>query len=92
MQNVIDTSSNETDWAFVANVLDQFRKDTVYLNNNREEWTKEHPDHWVIVFREERVSVSPTLEGAIKDAEGQGVPCNLAARELLSSKTYDLIL
>lgn len=92
MGTVIDPLSNDADWALIADILDQFKRDTFYLNNHRGEWMGEHPDHWAIVFKEELVSISPTLEEAICAAEGKGIPCNLAAVEYLSSKPHDLIL
>ena len=92
MRTVIDPLTNETDWDFVAEVLDQFKKDTIYLNNHRAEWIEQHPDHWAVVFNEELAGVSPSLEEAMGAAEGKGIPCNLAAVELLSTKPYDLIL
>ena len=92
MGTAINPLSNEEDWAFIADILDQFKRDTFYLNNHRGEWMEDHPDHWAIVFKEELVSISPTLEEAMGTAEGKGIPCNLAAVEYLSSKPYDLIL
>ena len=80
---------DETDWDLIADILDQFKKDTLYLNNHQREWTETHPDHWAVVFKEELVSISPTLEDAIQAAEDRGVPCNLAAVEHLSSRLDD---
>ena len=56
MRTATDPLNNEADWDFVAEVLDQFKKNTLYLNSHRPEWIKLHPDHWAIVLNEELVS------------------------------------
>jgi hypothetical protein len=40
--------------------LEQFRKDHLFLKEHMEEWRKQYPDNWVVVFQEE-------LIGADKD-------------------------
>ena len=47
---MIDPLNNEADWDLVARILEQFKKDTLYLNSNRREWTGKYPDHWAMVF------------------------------------------
>ena len=92
MRSIVDPATNETDWQLVDEVLGQFRKDTLYTDSHRREWTLDHPNYWAIVFNEELVSVAPSLEEAMAMAEIKGVTCNLATRELLSTGEYDLML
>ena len=92
MRNIVDPVTNEIDLQLVGEALVQFKKDTLYADGHREEWTREYPNHWVIVFNEELVSVAPSLKEAMAKAESMGVPCNLAASELLITEDFDLIL
>lgn len=92
MTAVLDPVGNEADRATVTKVLQQFKKDTVYLDAHRTEWMEKYSDQWVVVFAEELVSFSSTLEEALSIAESKGVPRSQVAFEHLSSEPYDMIL
>ena len=92
MTAVLDPVGNAADRATIADTLQQFKKDTTYLDAHRTEWMEKYPDHWVVVFAEELVGFSPTLEDALGIAESKGAPRSRLAFEHLSSEPEDLIL
>ena len=92
MTAVLDPVGNEADRVTVINALEQFKKDTIYLDARRTEWMGKYSDQWVVVFAEELVSFSPSLEEALSIAESKGVPRSQVAFEYLSSEPYDMIL
>ena len=88
---MVSTWTPSSDPEVVAE-LEQFEKDTLYLAEHQEEWLEELADCWVVVYREELVAHSATLEQAMAAAEVKGCPVNLAAVELITSKPRTFIL
>ena len=88
----LDPIANAEDLATIGSYLDQFKKDTMFLNDHRIDWIGQYPDQWVVVFGEELVARGETIESALRAAEEKDVPVHLAALEYLSSEPVAMIL
>ena len=88
----LDPIANTDDLATIGLYLDQFKKDTMFLNDHRLDWVKQYPDQWVVVFEEQLVARGETIESALRAAEEKDVPVHLAALEYLSSEPIAMIL
>ena len=72
--------------------LDQFSRDCGYLSSITEQMRQEHPDSWVVVFKEEVVGTGPVLEEVLESAVDRGVPRHLVAARYISKEPMRLIL
>ena len=88
----LDPIANTDDLATIGLYLDQFKKDTMFLNDHRLDWVKQYPDQWVVVFEEQLVARGETIESGLCAAEEKDVPVHLAALEYLSSEPIAMIL
>ena len=86
------TLNNPEEFKRVAPDLEQFRKDTEYLDSHHSRLTEQYPDHYVIVFQETGVYAALTVEEAAKLAKGKGVPPNKAAMQLMETQHTTWIL
>ena len=92
LEKPLDPVVSAEDLATIGVYLDQFKKDTMFLNNHRLDWVEQYPDQWVVVFGEELVARGPTVESALHAANEKNVPVHLAALEYLSSEPVSRIL
>ncbi len=92
LKKPLDPIANSEDLATIGVYLDQFKKDTMFLNDHRLDWTEQYPDQWVVVFGEELVARGGTVESALCAAEEKDVPIHLAALEYLSGEPVAMIL
>ena len=72
--------------------LDQFEKDTTFLDAHRLEWTAMYPDQWVVVYKEELAGQGETLNDALSLAEQKNTPRGRAAIAYLSKEPVSMIL
>ena len=87
-----DSIIKETDWEAVDAAFQQFKKDSQFLNANRDQWRVAYPDQWVAVFQEELVAVGDTLPEVLRQAEEHNVAPYRVALEYLPHKPIGMIL
>ena len=92
LEKPLDPIGNAKDLATIKIYLDQFKKDTTFLNNHGIDWVAQYPDQWVVVFGEELVARGETIESALHAAKEKDVPVHLAAFRYLSSEPVAMIL
>ena len=92
LERILDPIVNECDLETIGVCLEQFKKDTNFLDAHRDLWKDEYPDQWVVVFGEELVGVGYTVEEAIVDAETKQVPRARVPIDYLSSNPVKMIL
>ncbi len=72
-------------------ILDQFERDTLYIDAHRSEWLESFSDCWVVVYGEELICNAGSLEEALSRAREKGVTENVAV-ERISSDTRSFLL
>ena len=81
---------NET---HILEALNQFEKDTIFLNECRDEWMNGiYADCWVIVYKEALVGHGSTLPEALQMASLKDGPISYMAREYLDTEPMTMIL
>ena len=81
------------DETHILEALSQFEKDTIYLNERRDEWMNgQFADCWVIVYKEALVGHGKTLPEAIQMASVKDGPISYMAREYLDTEPMTMIL
>ena len=92
LEKPLDPVASAEDLVTIGVYLNQFKKDTMFLDNHRLHWIEQYPDQWVVVFGEELVARGTTVQSALCAAEEKNVPVHLAALEYLSSEPVSIIL
>ena len=62
--------------------LDQFDKDTLFIDTHRLEWLDSYSDGWVVVYEESLICHAETLEEALLIARKQGLEQNMAVERI----------
>lgn len=65
--------------------LDQFDKDTLFIDVHRSEWLDSYSDCWVVVYEENLICHAETLEEALSKARKQGIEQNMAVERISSN-------
>ena len=86
VERMLDPVASESDLETIGVYLEQFKKDTLFLDANRVAWSVEYPDQWVVVFGEKLVGVGEKAKDALSAAEEKGAPRAHVAIRYLSSK------
>ena len=73
-------------------ILDQFGRDTLYVERNREKWLDEYSDCWVVVYREKLISHADTFDEALSKARVQGLQGSNMVIERITREPISLIL
>ena len=73
-------------------ILDQFDKDTQYIESNRWEWLNQFSDCWVVVYGETLICHAESFHEALTMARAKGVRDNRMAIERISSAPRSMIL
>ena len=73
-------------------ILDQFGKDTLYVERNRQKWLDEYSDCWVVVYREKLISHADTFDEALSKARDQGLQGSNMVIERIAREPISLIL
>ena len=66
-------------------ILDQFDKDTLYIDAHRSEWLDSYSDCWVVVYEEQLICYAGTLGEALAKAREKGVTQNMATERISSN-------
>ena len=75
----------------VADVLEQFEKDLLYIESNWHQLLDEHAGQWIVVYGEELVGEGPTLHDALDDARPKCAVEN-AAVEFVTHEPRTMLL
>ncbi len=75
----------------VANVLEQFEKDHLFIESHWHELLSERLGRWVVVYGEELVGEGPTLHAALDDARPKCAVEN-AAVEFITNEPRNMLL
>ena len=54
-------------------ILDQFERDHMYLEDNRSEWVQKYPDRWVGVYKEDLICSKGSFKEALDEADRRGI-------------------
>ena len=73
-------------------ILDQFGKDTLYVERNRQKWLDEYSDCWVVVYCERLISHADTFDKALSKARAQGLRGSNMVIERITREPISLIL
>ena len=73
------------DWEQAKVEHDQFSRDVDYLNALRPQLREEHPDCYIVVYKEEVVASGPVRKEVLADLDRRGIPKHLAAMKLISN-------
>ncbi len=92
LERQLDPFNNPEDLDIIAGYMEQFEKDSDFLNAHRLAWTEQYPDKWVVVFGEELVGLGETAEEALQAAEEKGAPKSRVAMEYLYGEPITMIL
>ena len=90
-QMSVPHDNDEAQAAVIAS-LEQFEKDTMYLNANLPEWTASYPDQWAIVYCENLVGTARTPDEIIDLVKEKGVPRSRMVVEYLTTEPVTMIL
>ena len=71
---------------------DQFSRDIDCLNALRPQLREEHPDCYVVVYKEEVVASGPVRKEVLADLDRRGIPKHLAAMKFISKEPMRLIV
>ena len=71
--------------AFDIDVLNQFDRDTLYIDDHKSEWLNSFSDCWVVVYGEELICHAGTLEEALSTAREEGISQNMAVDRISST-------
>ena len=72
-------------------ILDQFDRDTLYIDAHRSEWLDSFSDCWVVVYGEKLICHGGTLEEALSKAREEGISENMAVERISSTPSYFLL-
>ena len=75
----------------VRTLIDHFDRDQRFIEEKRQEWTKEYPECWVAVYGLKMVGCASTLDEALGQAKEKGATHNVAVR-LLTAKPRMFLL
>ena len=92
LKELLDIIVNEEDLAKIGAELEQFKRDSQFLDANRVQWRAAYPDKWVVVFQEELVGVGDTVQDALLRARVSDADKSRVAIEYLASKPVKMIL
>lgn len=92
VEELLDPIVNEADLESIGTDLEQFKKDSQFLDANRAEWRVAYPDKWVVVFQETLVGVGDTAREALLQAQEHDVTLYRVAIEYLASKPLKMVL
>ncbi len=70
----------------------QAERDAAFLQEHEEEWRREYPDHYVIVYDQELIAVSKDPEAALDAIAARGIPVREALLRLITKEKRKLIL
>ena len=87
-----DIVVNEEDMVTIGAGLEQFKRDSQFLDANRVQWRAAYPDKWVVVFQEELVGVGDTVQDALLRAQVSDADKSRVAIEYLASEPVKMIL
>ena len=76
----------------IAQELERFRKDALYVNEHWEELTARYPDRWIAVYEERLVADAKNPSQLRSKLLKKGVPPGEAYRRYLSTKEEDLLI
>jgi hypothetical protein len=71
--------------------LEQFDRDSRYIDEHFEELWQQHRDQWVAVYQGQVVAIEPDIQTLVRSVEQKGIPIENAARRKLV-KDVDLIV
>lgn len=87
-----DKRTSTSDPVKVAAYLDQFTKDSAFLESIREELQNKYPDCWVAVYDKQVVAAGTSLKEVIAQLDEVGVPKSRTVIDFLRSEPISLIL
>ena len=71
---------------------ERYARDKEWLGAHRDELLKEHPEHWVAVYREIVVAAHPNLRDMINIVRENGLEGRHVAAEFITSRSVNMIL
>ena len=89
--NALDINPRDVDARDIA-ALEQFEKDVLYIEANRQKLLDELSDCWVVVYREKLIAHADTPHKALAKAQDQGLQANDVALEHISGEPLITIL
>lgn len=80
------------DWEQARTEHEQFSRDVEHLNALRPRLREEHPDCYVVVFKEKVVALGPVRKEVLANLDRLGIPRRLAAMKFISKEPMRLIV
>lgn len=72
--------------------MDEFARDTEFLQSLMPELRKQCPDRWVAVYQEKVVADAPTIKGMMRKLEQKGIPRGQVAAAFIRAKPMARVL
>lgn len=72
--------------------MDEFARDTEFLQSLMPELRKQCPDRWVAVYQEQVVADAPTIKGMMRKLERKGIPRGRVAAAFIRAKPMARVL
>lgn len=72
--------------------MDEFARDTEFLQSLIPELRKQCPDRWVAVYQEKVVADAPTIKGMMRKLERKGIPRGRVAAAFIRAKPMARVL
>lgn len=72
--------------------MDEFARDTEFLQSLMPELRKQCPDRWVAVYQEKVVADAPTIKGMMLKLERKGIPRGRVAAAFVRAKPMARVL
>ena len=72
--------------------MDEFARDTEFLQSLMPELRKQCPDRWVAVYQERVVADAPTIKGMMRKLERKGIPRGRVAAAFIRAKPMARVL
>lgn len=72
--------------------MDEFARDTEFLQSLMPELRKQCPDRWVAVYQEKVVADAPTIKGMMRKLERKGIPRGRVAAAFIRAKPMARVL
>ena len=89
--NALDINPHNVETRDIV-ALEQFEKDVLYIEANRQNWLDELSDCWVVVYREKLIAHADTPHEALAKVQDQGLQANDVALEHISGDPLITIL
>lgn len=72
--------------------INQFKRDTLFLEKHRDELVSKHPNRWVAVYKRQVQAVDSDLKNLLKTLDQKGLPRGQTVVEFLSTERKLLIV